>query len=206
MAELVYTIGHSTLSVKMLIHLLAGNGVTAVADVRSHPYSRINPQFNRESVRRELKAASIAYVFLGRELGARSTDRSCYINGQVQYGLLAQTTLFQEGPRRIMQGSSSHRIALMCAEKDPLTCHRAILICRHLEMRGISTHHIIEDGRPESHEAAITRLLGELKILDLHLFLTREDQVNEAYSRREHQIAYSEKTPANEENLDGALQ
>src|SRR5260370_36793628 len=117
MAEHVYTIGHSTHSTEKLIQLLAGHGVTALADVRSQPYSRINPQFNRESLRTELKTAGIAYVFLGRELGARAEDRGCYIDGQVQYDLLARTPLFQKGLTRIAQGISGHRVALMCAEK-----------------------------------------------------------------------------------------
>lgn len=200
MAEHVYTIGHSTHPTENLIQLLAGHCVTAVVDVRSQPYSRINPQFNRESLRAELKTAGIAYVFLGRELGARAEDRGCYIDGQVQYDRLARTPLFQEGLARIAQGIGSHRVALMCAEKDPLTCHRAILVCRHLAVRGIMAQHILEDGRLESHEQAITRLLAELNIPDPDLFRTRDDLVIEAYSRRGKQIAYSEKQPTGEES------
>ena len=203
MAEPVYTIGHSTHSTEKLIQLLAGHDVTTVADVRSQPYSRTNPQFNRESLRVDLRTAGIAYVFLGRELGARAEDRGCYIAGRVQYDLLARTALFQEGLMRIAQGISSRRIALMCAEKDPLTCHRAILVCRHLAVRGIAAQHILEDGRLESHEDAITRLLAELDIPERDLFRTRDDLIIEAYSRRGQQIAYSEKQPTGEESAAG---
>jgi uncharacterized protein (DUF488 family) len=203
MAGHVYTIGHSTHSTEKLIQLLAGHDVNAVADVRSQPYSRINPQFNRESLRAELKTAGIAYVFLGRELGARADDRGCYIDGQVQYDLLARTALFQEGLTRIAQGIVDNRIALMCAEKDPLTCHRAILVCRHLAVRGITAQHILEDGRLESHEDAVARLLAELNIPERDLFRTRDDLILEAYSRRGQQIAYSEKQPAGEESARG---
>lgn len=199
MAEYVYTIGHSTHSTKKLIQLLAGHDVTAVADVRSQPYSRTNPQFNRESLRAELKTASIAYVFLGRELGARTENRGCYIDGHVQYDLLARTVLFQEGLTRIAQGIGSHRIALMCAEKDPLMCHRAILVCRHLTVRGITAQHIVENGRLESHEDAVTRLLEELDIPERDLFRTRDDLIIEAYSRRGQQIAYREEQPTGEQ-------
>lgn len=200
MTEHVYTIGHSTHSTEKLIQLLAGHDVNAVADVRSQPYSRFNPQFNRESLRAELKTAGIAYVFLGRELGARAEDRGCYVDGQVQYDLLARTALFQEGLTRIAQGIGENRIALMCAEKDPLTCHRAILVCRHLGVRGITAQHILEDGRLESHEDAVTRLLAELDIPERDLFRTRDDLILEAYSRRGERIAYSEKQPAGEES------
>lgn len=199
MADLVYTIGHSTHSTEKLIELLAGHDVTAVADVRSQPYSRINPQFNRESLRADLKTAGIVYVFLGRELGARSDDRSCYVEGKVQYDLLARTALFQEGLRRLAQGIRNHRIALMCAEKDPLTCHRAILVCRHLAGLGIGAQHILEDGQLESHDDALTRLLAELGIAERDLFRSRDESIVEAYSRRGQQIAYAEKEPTSEE-------
>src|SRR5205809_759407 len=147
MGNLIYTIGHSTHSTERFLELLAAHDVSAVADVRSHPYSRFNPQFSRERVQADLKNAGLAYVFLGRELGARSDDPSTYVEGTVQYDRLARTSLFQEGLARLNQGVRSHRIALMCAEKDPLTCHRAILVCRHLANQGIAAHHLLEDGR-----------------------------------------------------------
>lgn len=203
MGDVVYTIGHSTHSKEKLIELLVRHGITAVADVRSQPYSRLNPQFNRESLRADLKAGCIGYVFLGRELGARTEDRSCYVDGKVQYDLLARTTLFQEGLARIAQGIGSHRIALMCAERDPLACHRAILVCRHLAARGITPQHILEDGRLEGHDDAITRLLTELGIAERELFWSRDDAIAEAYARRGQQIAYSEKQPSSEESVSG---
>jgi uncharacterized protein (DUF488 family) len=199
MTDCVYTIGHSTHSTDRLIQLLIGHGVTALADVRSQPYSRVNPQFNRESLRTAMKTAGISYVFLGRELGARPADRRCYIDGQVQYDLLARTALFQEGLARVAQGLTSHRVALMCAEKDPLTCHRTILVCRHLRaVCSISAQHILGDGRLESHEDALTRLLTELNMRDRDLFQNWDDLVLEAYSRRGQQIAYNEKQPERE--------
>jgi len=204
MSEHIYTIGHSTHSKEKLVELLAQHDVTAIADVRSQPYSRMNPQFNRESLRVDLKAAGIAYVFLGRELGARTEDRSCYIDGKVQYGLLARTPLFEQGLTRIQQGLSEHRIALMCAEKDPLTCHRTILVCRYLAARGITAQHILEDGRLESHAEAMTRLLAEVGMGERELFRSRDDLIVEAYSRREQQIAYSEKVPSSADRAGGA--
>jgi uncharacterized protein (DUF488 family) len=204
MADVVYTIGHSTHSKEKLIEFLSRHEVTAVADVRSQPYSRINPQFNRESLRADLKTAGISYVFLGRELGARAEDRSCYVEGKVQYDVLARTALFQEGLTRIAQDIGTHRIALMCAEKDPLTCHRAILVCRHLAARGVTAQHILADGRIESHDEAVARLLAELGIVERELFRSRDDLIVEAYSRRGQQIAYSEKQPSSEEGVGGA--
>lgn len=204
MTDYVYTIGHSTHSTDRLIQLLIGHGVNALVDVRSQPYSRVNPQFNRESLRTEMKTAGISYVFLGRELGARPADRSCYIDGQVQYDLLARTALFQEGLTRVAQGLTSHRVALMCAEKDPLACHRTILVCRHLRaVCGISAQHILGDGRLESHEDALTRLIAELDMPERDLFRSRDELVLNAYSLRGQQIAYSEKHPAAEKSASG---
>ena len=194
MTAVVYTVGHSTHSAARFVQLLTRNEITAIADVRSQPYSRMNPQFNRESLRAVLKEADIAYVFLGRELGARSSDESCYINGKVQYDRLAQTDLFREGLDRVEQGLSKHRIALMCAERDPLTCHRSILVCRHLVARNIGVQHIVDDGRLESHDNALARLLRELKIEQGDLFRNQKELLAEAYAQRGEQIAYVEKS------------
>jgi uncharacterized protein (DUF488 family) len=195
--KIVYTVGHSTHTFSRFVDLLERNEITAIADVRSQPYSRINPQFNREILRTRLKDVGIAYVFMGRELGVRSEDDSCYVNGKVQYDLLAKTALFQEGIARVEQGSSSHRIVLMCAEKDPLACHRCILVCRHLVQRDSEVQHILEDGRLECHQDALTRLLAELGIGRADLFRSRDELVCEAYTRRGEQIAYVERPRAN---------
>jgi uncharacterized protein (DUF488 family) len=198
MPDFVYTIGHSNHSIEKFVELLTAHNVTAIADVRSRPYSRINPQFNREKLRADLRTAGIAYAFLGRELGARSADPSCYVKGKVQYDLLARTPLFQEGLSRLVQGLASHRIAMMCAEKDPLTCHRAILVCRHLAAHGVGAQHILEDGRVESHDAALSRLMAELRLEEQDLFRGRDEVVLEAYERRGKQIAYSMRVPEEE--------
>ncbi len=203
MKDVLYTIGHSTHAAEKVVELLRRHGVTAVADVRSQPYSRMNPQFNREAFCSQLKDAGIAYVFLGRELGARSEDRGCYVEGKVQYDRLAQTALFRTGLDRVTQGMKSHRVALMCAEKDPLTCHRTILVCRHLVARGLEVAHILEDGRLERHEDAVSRLLRELGFSEQDLFRTREQLVDEAYERRAQQIAYTESGPSEEHESRG---
>jgi uncharacterized protein (DUF488 family) len=192
-AAVIFTIGHSTHSSATLIELLKAHDMTAVADVRSQPYSRMNPQFNRETFQVDLKGAGIRYVFLGQELGARTTDRGCFADGKVQYDRLARTPLFQEGLARIETGLRRHRIALLCAEKDPLTCHRTILVCRHLVARGIQAKHILGDGRLENHEEALLRLMSEVGIDHRDLFRSGEDLIAEAYAKRAQQIAYVEK-------------
>lgn len=97
----VLTLGHSTHAIDRFIELLSLHGVNAVADVRSSPYSRMNPPFNREMVRNALNKRGVAYSFLGRELGARPKDPACYVNGRARYDLIAQTRLFNAGLERV---------------------------------------------------------------------------------------------------------
>jgi uncharacterized protein (DUF488 family) len=196
----VFTIGHSTQPVDRFIGLLKKHGITAVADVRSKPYSRMNPQFNREDLKKKLREAQIKYVFLGKELGARSEDQSCYCNGQVQYDLLAQTDLFKEGVERVREGSVDYRIALMCAEKEPLDCHRTILVARELADAGVPVVHILYSGQVEKHEDAISRLIGMMRIPNADMFREHSSVVKDAYEKRGREIAYREEEPAvNEE-------
>ena len=108
----VLTVGHSTHPLAVFLDLLRQHGVTALADVRSSPYSRMNPQYNRESLAAALKDEGIKYVFLGKELGARSDDPACYQNGRVQYQRLAQTSLFKSGIERVLQGALGARKVL----------------------------------------------------------------------------------------------
>ena len=160
-SDTILTIGHSSHTLEWFLDLLARHRVTAVADVRSAPYSRFNPHFNREQLAAPLKASGIKYVYLGRELGGRSDDPSCYEHGCVRYDRLAQTPRFQEGLQRIVRGAKEHRVALMCAEKEPLHCHRTLLVGHELDKSGIDVAHILPDGRLEPHAGAMTRLLAE---------------------------------------------
>jgi uncharacterized protein (DUF488 family) len=142
----LFTLGHSTHPVLRVIELLQQHGVTAVCDVRSRPYSRWNPQFNREAFGQALSDAGIAYVFLGKELGGRPEDPACYVDGHVDYGRVARTALFAEGMRRLAAEAGKHRVALVCAEKNPEDCHRALLVGREAQERGWTVKHILSDG------------------------------------------------------------
>lgn len=189
----VFTIGHSTHTVEQFINLLHKHEVTAIGDVRSSPYSRFNPQFNREMLERTLKERGIAYVFLGRELGARSDDPSCYEKGRVKYDRLARTEIFQIGLQRVRKGAQSHRVALMCAEKDPLECHRTLLVSRALEAQGVSVSHILAGGRLESHSAVMDRLFGVVGLSKMDLFRSKDELIDAACAIQEERIAYTNK-------------
>ncbi len=154
------------------------------------PYSRFQPQFNRENLQAALKKQGIAYVYLGKELGARPTDESCYEDGRVRYDRLAQTPAFRKGIERVCTGSENNRIALMCAEREPLECHRTLLVGRELVALGIDVVHIHSDGHLEPHAEAIDRLRQLLRLPEQDLFWSREQIVERAYAEQSKRIAY----------------
>ncbi len=202
----LYTIGHSNHPVERFLELLEMHAIGAVGDVRSSPYSRFNPQFNRENLQQALKENHIAYVYLGQELGPRSEDPSCYRDGKVQYGRLARTELFRRGLERLRHGMQSFRIALMCAEKDPWTCHRMILICRELRSEPVHIRHILEDGSLENQADAERRLLLALRMPQLRFFESPEGLIQRAYETQAERIAHvrdaeSSKGQSREEDL-----
>lgn len=194
----LFTIGHSDHEMRAFLSLLARHGVTAVADVRSQPYSRHHPQFNQDSLAASLREAGIAYVFLGRQLGARRSEPESYREGKARYDLISRLPAFQDGLDRIRRGLAEHRIALLCAEKDPITCHRMVLVCRHLRGDPLDIRHILESGEAEGTEQAESRLLHALGLPEEHLFRTRAELIEEAYDLRAERIAYAEAETAPE--------
>lgn len=185
---MIYTVGHSNHPIAHLLQLLQGQGVTLLADVRSMPYSRFNPQFRRDALTEALAQHGIEYLFLGEELGARSRDPACYVDGRVSYIKLAATDLFRQGIDRLLMAAKSHTLAIMCAEKDPLDCHRTILVTRELVKRGEKVVHILANGEIEPHDQAMQRLREKLKIEPTDLF--GGDTNEQAYELRGQQIAY----------------
>jgi uncharacterized protein (DUF488 family) len=192
-ASTVFTLGHSTHAISDLLALLARHEISAIADVRSSPYSRMSPQYNRESFKATLNEVGIAYVFLGDELGARSRDPRCYEQGKVQYDRLARTEAFQRGLQRVRHGAARYRLALMCVEKEPLDCHRTILVARHLDVLGIDVQHIVvscvQDSALESHRNAIVRLKQRLKLTE-DLFASAAELTAAAYAMQGGTMAY----------------
>lgn len=191
---MIYTIGHSNHPIERFLGLLQPHAITAVADVRSTPYSRFNPQFRREKLQAALASVGIQYVFLGQELGARSQDPACYDSeGRVSYAKLARTELFRKGIARLKTGLADHRISLMCAEREPLECHRTILVARELVREGVEVTHILGDGSLEPHAHALQRLAATLKLGGGDLFSDSADLIEQAYDLQAARIAYVKK-------------
>jgi uncharacterized protein (DUF488 family) len=191
MSEL-FTIGHSTHSWEKFLELLRQHHIEAVADVRSSPYSQFNPHFNREPFQLALRQQGISYVFLGEELGARRSEPECYVNGRVDYSLIARMPSFIHGLDRLFQGAAKMRVAIMCAEKDPLDCHRCILVSPRLKERGINVQHIHDDGALESQEQAERRLAQKFDRAEKEFFRSPGELLTEAYRLQSEKIAYEE--------------
>lgn len=193
--SILYSIGHSNHSIERFLELIERHGIQAIADVRSSPYSQYTPHFNRESLEISLKERGVAYVFLGAELGARRHEPECYVDGKVDYERIPATEAFRQGVKRLLAGASRMKVAMLCAEKDPLTCHRTILIGRHVKELLADVRHILPDGRIESQSEAEQRLLIECNLNERNFFLSREERLLEAFQQRAIHIAYEEPVP-----------
>ena len=187
----VFTIGHSTLPYEQFLALLKGAGVTAVADVRSAPYSRHQPHFNRDALSAELKADGIAYVFMGEELGGRPKGAGFYCDGVADYERMAQAPMFKAALARLVNGAGRHRIALMCSEQDPLDCHRCLLVGRSLNKEGVSVRHVLPTGDLKDQSEIEAELLQAAGLDGLDLFATPQERLVLAYRRRATKVAFA---------------
>ena len=194
----VFTIGHSNHSWEEFIKLLLRHRIDEVADVRSSPYSRYATHFNHGDLQQALEDIGVGYVSLGGELGGRPADRSCYdANGQVQYERVAETDAFNDGLKQVARRADDCRIVLLCTEKEPLECHRTLLIAKVLAERDVAVEHILSDGSLENHAAAMERLLRICK-LPPHgdMFRSRADVIADALTLQAQEVAYVSEKPA----------
>jgi uncharacterized protein (DUF488 family) len=161
-ADRLYTVGHSNHEAEVLLDLLRGAGVTALADVRSSPYSRRLPHFSRQALEAFLRHHGIAYVFLGEQLGGRPASPELYdAEGWADYERMRRTDEFRQGIDRVVRGLERYTIALMCGEEDPLDCHRGLMIAPALKEMGLPPRHIRKGGRLETTAQFEQRLQAE---------------------------------------------
>jgi uncharacterized protein (DUF488 family) len=182
------TIGHSNLPADRFMALLASADVTAVGDVRSIPFSRWCPWFSAKALAQRLLGDGIAYIALGEQLGGRPRDPKLYRNGVADYEAMAARAEFVAGLERVVDEIARHRVCLMCAEREPLDCHRCLLVGRALAERGLTLGHIRADGTIEAHAATEERLLA-LAGYDADLFRDRAGRLADAYRCRAQAVA-----------------
>lgn len=161
--DTLYSIGHSNHEADQLRALLQQHDVDVVLDVRSTPYSQRYPQFNSDELKRFLSKYEIGYEAFGLWFGARQTDQIYYTpTGWLNYRLFTASPTFGEGvkalDRHLVQGKKP---VLLCAEKDPFDCHRAIMVGRALSLQGYNLLHILADGNLQTQAELDSRLLDK---------------------------------------------
>jgi uncharacterized protein (DUF488 family) len=197
-----YSIGHSNIPAERFVAMLQAQHVRTIADVRSTPVSRFCPWFSAKTLKPLLEQNGIAYLPYGAALGGRPQSPALYCDGVADYEAMARQPEFQAGLDDLIADAGQLRahgpgngrcLCLMCAEREPLDCHRCLLIARALAARGFTVGHILYDGGVEPHAATERRLL---ELADDHgdLFATgQNERIAAAYRRRARAVAFRAK-------------
>lgn len=192
----LYTIGHSTHDFDYFLKLLSAYAVNTLIDVRGVPYSKFAPAYNRGTIEKALCSANIRYLFMGDTLGAKTADISMYDQtGCMDFEKMSETARFKAGINQIKDlTAKGDTAALMCVEKEPQDCHRAILVSRALALNGVNAIHIMPDGSAVTQAELDARLLSKYfpNRTQLSLFgnPSDADYLRLAYNRRNRDIGY----------------
>lgn len=152
----IFTIGHSNHPRERFLQLLCDREIEVLVDVRSHPHSKFVLWADRSSLADSVQVAAIKYLFLGDQLGGRPSGSQFYdSNGRVLYWKVARSESFREGIERLRTGAKLYRIAIMCSEEDPTSCHRRLLVAKVLLEEGLVVSHIRGDGACESESSSL---------------------------------------------------
>ncbi len=128
----LFTIGHSNHPIERFIGLLTDVEIRLVIDVRSHPGSRFNPQFNRGRLESTLQECGIEYLWMGQHLGGRD-------------GTSVASPEFQAEMGKVIRLSRNQNVAVMCSEGKPQDCHRTTKLTAwlHRERQPVKASHIV---------------------------------------------------------------
>lgn len=184
------SIGHSNIPAERFMAMLQGAGANVIADVRSIPNSRRFPWFSKNNLAARLAGVGIAYKAMGGTLGGRPRDDRLYRDGIADYEAMATQPQFLTALDQLIDMAAHARVCLMCAEREPLDCHRCLLVARGLAERGLAIGHILHDGTIEPHAAAERRLLA-LDGEACDLFASGQpERLAAAYRRRARAVAF----------------
>lgn len=196
----VYTIGCSTNTLEQFLELLKRHNINCIVDVRSTPFSKYASQFNRETLQRYLNENNILYIWMGKEFGARRDDRSLYsVQRYLDFEKVRKDNNFLSGVQRIKKGiSKGYKISLMCTEKEPIDCHRAILVAKGLEENDVEVKHILQSSKlitqKQLEEQLLDRYFKDRNQINFDMILgsskTEEEMIEEAYKKRNKDIGY----------------
>jgi len=164
---MIYAIGHGNALLEQFVNLVRQQRIQVLVDIRSQPYSRYAPQFNRESLKIALEQAGVQYLYLGDSLGGQPADKQYYDpDGRLDYDRLATAPFYLDGLERLKQGAAKYRLAIMCSEADYRKCHRYWLITRSLVTEGLKVQHILHSGElVETRPDAFAQQAEQLRLL-----------------------------------------
>lgn len=198
MIDTIYSIGYSGFSIKNFVNTLQSNQVSLLVDVRSQPYSQHFPDYSKDSLEKTLKDSGIYYRNYAKEFGARQEERKYYTNeGYLDFELFAKSSLYLSGYEKLINSMKrDYRFVLMCAEKDPFNCHRAILVSRSFHDAGYKVIHLLPNNKTITQKEIEYRLLEKYfpNRNQLTLFgdaLSEGDYLLQAYRKRNAEIGYS---------------
>jgi len=196
---MLFTIGHTNHSYEKFLELLRANKITYLLDVRSSPFSRFTSQFNKDVIADFLKKNGVNYNHMGKFFGARPKDKSLYTEqGYLDFEKARASENFKKGMENVILGlNKGYNIVLMCTEKDPFDCHRAIMVARGFELNGIEVSHILPDGKIITQTELNNRLLNkyypdrnQMSLFSEISSLSEEEVLVLAYRRRNADIGY----------------
>ncbi|HJB46992.1 MAG TPA: DUF488 domain-containing protein [Candidatus Mediterraneibacter surreyensis] len=196
---LLYTIGHSRYEFEYFANLLKKFEINYLLDVRSTPYSKYAETFNREQLENSLASEGITYFFMGKFFGARPDNTDLYSKeGYLDFEKTSRSDLFITGMENVKLGlKKGNNIVLMCTEKDPIDCHRAIMVARAFSLEGIDVQHILPDGKLQTQQELDRRLLDryfpdrtQLSLFDYNDPVNDEEIIKSAYRKRNKEIGY----------------
>ncbi|MCT4605739.1 MAG: DUF488 domain-containing protein [Marinisporobacter sp.] len=196
----IYTIGHTNYSIENFVKLIRLYNINCIVDVRSTPFSKYTPQFNRKDLKITLNQKGVHYIYMGIEFGARRNEQYLYTSqGYLDFEKTIKNKVFLQGVRRLVDGcEKGFNISLMCTEKDPFDCHRSIMVGKGLKDNGFDVKHIFPNGNVQTQEQIEQRLLDKYFKnrfqVSLESFFEKqmdeEEMIAEAYRKRNKEIGY----------------
>lgn len=190
MIRTIYTIGYAGHSIQSLVKLLQATGITVLADVRSTPFSSRKPEMDKPALMQALRDGGMRYIFMGEQLGGRPRNPKLYRAGKIDPQALLAHQEYKEGVTRLIAGATEHTICLLCAERDPVTCHRGLYIAESLQDAGMQVRHLI-DNQPEDHQATRARMAGLANMAHADLFASETDLRSMVIEHMREKIAFS---------------
>lgn len=197
----LFTIGYVNHTIPSFISALKAHSIAYVFDVRSIPYSKNWPEFNKENLKGALVDSGIKYYFLGKQFGARRIESELYSSkGYVDFNLVIAQESFQEAMDATECAlNNGHNVVLMCSEKDPLMCHRCIMLGKAFKQRNIICKHIMEGN------ALVDQVEVEQKLVNMYFNISSpgvfsflsdskiDDYIEKAYSFQNAKIGWKQK-------------